>query len=451
MSRKKSIISTVLLIIGVSAGAVFLLPPQSLPPFLGPLIGQLIGPSAHAAPEQAAYTRDEAEKNAPEQTSAQREQVSDNSQVGRQSKIQANKLLVTVVDTRTQTEQPLVSGYGEVAARWTTELTAEVSGRVDHVSDKLLAGSSFKKGDVLARINSVDYESDLATAKADVATAKVIYLEQQLETQQAKKRWELSGLSGTPSDLTLQTPQLAQALASLKSAKASLTKAEKNLARTHIIAPFNGRVSSRNINPGGYVSSGTSIAEVFATDVVEINIALNDQQFALLGSETEAINTPVTLVDTADNNAQWTAKLARFQYHIDNTERTRNLVLEVSSDHAAEDLMPGTFVKASIPGKPLDDQVKLPASALSRDGYIWHVEDGLLQRFKADITYRKDDYLVVKGQDVNSNLQVVRYPQSAFLPGQAVNVEAVANKAVAPDDHQITSSKGTSVSAGAGA
>lgn len=342
-------------------------------------------------------------------------------------KADSNQLLVTVLEVSKQTQQAIVTGYGEATAKWTTELTAEVSGRVDYVSDQLLAGSSFNKGDVLAKINSVDYESELATALSDLATAEVAYLEQERETKQANERWKLSGLAGTPSALTLQTPQLAKALAAHESAKASLAKAKKNVERTKIIAPYNGRVSSRIINPGGFVSAGSVIAKVFATDVVEINVSLNEQQFALIGSEDQAIGKLVNLVDTADDQSQWSAKVVRFQYHINSTERTRNLVLSVNSIQAEKYLMPGTFVKASIPGKSINDLLKIPGSALSRDGYIWYVEDNSLQRFKADIAYRKDDYIVVNGLAEKNSLHIVRYPQSAFIPGQMVTTELFEN------------------------
>lgn len=433
MSVKKSIVGVLILVAGVCVGGVFLPPSQSQP--------ALMAPPAHADKQtppaqegssvlaqksgsRRAGTRPSAQKNMPT----------------------ANRILVSTVNAQAQKQQPLLTGYGEVTARWSTNLTAEVNGQIDHVSTKLLTGSSFKKGDVLARINAVDYESELAAAKANLAAAKVAYLEQQRETQQAKKRWELSGLSGTPSALTLQTPQLAQALASVKSAETALAKAKKNLARTEILAPFNGRVISRNINPGGYVTVGTTLAEIFSTDIMEINIPLTDQQFALLGKEEEAINRTVTLKntshnstgDTQDNTKQWTAKIARFQYHINTTERTRNLVLAISNKHASEDLMPGSFIKAFIPGKSIDGLVKVPASSLSRDGYIWHVKNEVLHRFKANIAYRKDDYIVLQGLDPNAALEVVRYPQSAFLPGQAVHTKNVTDQVITPHNKQTT-------------
>ena len=105
----------------------------------------------------------------------------------------------------------------------------------------------------------------------------------------------------------------------------------------------------------------------------------------------------------------------------------QDLASSTDLNQAVDPLMPGTFVKASILGKSFENLIKMPASALSRDGYIWHVENGLLQRLKADIAYLKDDYLVVKAEAKQTRLMVVRYPQAAFLPGQPVNAETVAS------------------------
>ncbi|MES9851543.1 MAG: hypothetical protein ABW170_06880 [Candidatus Thiodiazotropha sp. L084R] len=132
--NRKTIIASVAIIAGL-LGALFLLPDSQLP-FFSPAQAQTQSPSGEKGPPQ----RD------------------------RESKPAIQKLLVTVVDVKPETQQPLVTGFGEVEARWTTELTAEVSGQVDYVSDKLLSGSHFDKGDVLVKINAVDYESEVAQA-----------------------------------------------------------------------------------------------------------------------------------------------------------------------------------------------------------------------------------------------------------------------------------------------
>lgn len=341
---------------------------------------------------------------------------------------ESNKLLVSVITISPSEQQASISGFGEINARWTTSLTTEVNGQVDFVSDKLLSGSHFDKGDVLLKINAVDYESEIATAKANVAAANVLYLEQKQETSQAKKRWELSGLSGKPSQLTLQTPQLNEALAALNSAKAELSKAQKNLARTEVVAPFNGRVSARSIDLGSYVSPGISVATIFSTGIMEVNIALNEKQFSLIGNEDQAVNTKVILSDTADESKHWLGRIARFQYHVDSSERTRNIVITLRAEDNANILLPGTFVSANIPGKTMTGLLKLPASTLSPDGFIWTVENGLLAHFRANIVFRSGDYIVLEAPSNTSELQVVSHPQTAFIPGQAVQTTTQSTK-----------------------
>ena len=333
--------------------------------------------------------------------------------------------LVTVVEVSKQPQQPQITAYGEASARWSTQLLAEVNGRVEFVSDKLLSGSAFKQGDLLASINDLDYQGALLSAKADVASARVIYLEQQRETEQAKLRWQISELSGSPSPLTLQQPQLIEAKAKLDAASAALTSAEKNLSGSEIRAPYNGRVISRNINLGGYVSTGGSIAHIFATDVIEVSIGLTGQQFLLLGDEQDVVGQQVLLTDTSNDKNQWLASIARFQYNIDSDDRTRYLILTVGTGEQQKLLMPGTFVKAAIDGKKQPGLLKLPASALTKTGDIWLVEQGKLQRFSAPLSYRQDDYILVKGPVHNNDLQVVRTPQSSFLSGQVVETQVV--------------------------
>lgn len=341
-----------------------------------------------------------------------------------------NAVLVSVINkARGTTETPVIEGFGQAQALWSPVLSTQVKGQVESVSQKLLAGSAFNKGDELARLNDIDYLSALATAKANLAAAKVNFLEQQRETEQAQERWTLSGLEGKPSDLVLQLPQLQQAQDELDAAQAAFKKAEQDLNHTRIIAPFNGRVTSRNISLGSYLDAGSEVAQIFATNQVEVEVALSEQQFSLLGDESEAQQRSVKLIDSADSSRTWDAQIARFQYQIDDSNRSRKVVLQVNNQQQSTDLLPGTFVKAFIPGKTLNDLLKLPASALSREGYIWYVEDGLLQRFRANTIYSNSDYIIMhspSNEETPTSLNIVRYPQSGFLPGQMAQIKTEA-------------------------
>jgi len=52
-----------------------------------------------------------------------------------------------------------VSSYGVVAAKYDTELVAQVSGEIIYLADKFVKGGFVKKGDILAKIDPSDYEA----------------------------------------------------------------------------------------------------------------------------------------------------------------------------------------------------------------------------------------------------------------------------------------------------
>ena len=59
-----------------------------------------------------------------------------------------------------------VYGTGSVMASRRVSLTTEVSGKVTYLSEEMLPGGRFAKGDVLLRIDARDYKASLASEKA---------------------------------------------------------------------------------------------------------------------------------------------------------------------------------------------------------------------------------------------------------------------------------------------
>ena len=141
----------------------------------------------------------------------------------------------------------MVDSQGTVSARTRTTLVSEVSGQIIEVSPAFVSGGFFRKGDILVRIDPRNYQTALKRAQADVARAQT-----QVATESAlagyayedwKKLRELNAKPGdTPSDLTLRKPQMQEALAGLASQEAALEKAQEDLARTVIRAPYDGMV-----------------------------------------------------------------------------------------------------------------------------------------------------------------------------------------------------------------
>lgn len=126
---------------------------------------------------------------------------------------------------------------GRVTALHTVNITARVSGEIKEVA--FADGALVKKGDVLYRLDDVQYQAALQSAKAAVmqAQAEALYAERDYKRQQAL--YEQKASSRDVLDAAERTAKTSAA--ALASAKAALITAEDNLKHCVIAAPMDGR------------------------------------------------------------------------------------------------------------------------------------------------------------------------------------------------------------------
>ncbi len=103
-------------------------------------------------------------------------------------------------------------------------------------------GAFFNKGDVLAELDPADLQAALTAAESRLARAEAALAQEEARAKQAKLNWEDIGYDEEPSPLVLRIPQLKEANAVITSARADLDQAKRNLNRSKIRAPFDGRV-----------------------------------------------------------------------------------------------------------------------------------------------------------------------------------------------------------------
>ncbi|MFK7730235.1 MAG: efflux RND transporter periplasmic adaptor subunit [Pseudomonadales bacterium] len=289
------------------------------------------------------------------------------------------------VDTLVVSPGPLsatVYTQGTVQARQAIDLVAEVAGKVISVDPQFVAGGYFAKDQVLLRIEPSDYEFAVAQAKARVAEAEEQLATTRGQALQAKREWRELG-SKTANDLFLRKPQLARAEAQLAAAQSQLRKARKDVQRTQLSVPFEGRVRELFANLGQYVAPAQRIANVYSTDTAEIRLPLSDRQLGLLnlslrGIDLETKTIPVVLkAQRAGKQWQWNARLIRTEAAVDERSRVVYAVAEVLKpydygiDAARPPLTVGQFVQAEIAGRVLQSVVQIPRDALRANDTVW--------------------------------------------------------------------------------
>lgn len=294
----------------------------------------------------------------------------------------AQAVLVEAIPAELSTLNLMVNSQGAVEPRTETTLVAEVSGQIVSVSPNFVAGGFFREGEMLLQIDPSDYETALLRAQATLASRKAQYADQKARSEQALKDWQNLGREGVPSDLVLRKPQLAEALAGVQAAEAELQEAERDLQRTRIRVPYDGLVRDKRVDIGQFVAPGTPLGVTFAIDIAEIRLPLSSSDLAYLNlpSATRldtARRVPVTL--TADDGGiggTWHGQIVRTEGVIDATSRVLYAVAEVvdpygvlgRSDQA--ELKMGTFVRAEIQGRRLEDVVVMPRLVLRPDNTV---------------------------------------------------------------------------------
>ena len=142
----------------------------------------------------------------------------------------------------------------------------EVGTQVSGIIDKLYAdyNSVVTKGQLIAEMDKVTLQSELASQKATYDGAKAEYEYQQKNYERNKGLHEKQLISDTDYEQSLYNYQKAKS--AYDSSKASLAKAERNLSYATITSPIDGVVISRDVEEGQTVASGFETPTLFTSN-----------------------------------------------------------------------------------------------------------------------------------------------------------------------------------------
>jgi RND family efflux transporter MFP subunit len=297
-----------------------------------------------------------------------------------------------------------VEAQGEVRPKREIQVAPQISGRVSYVSPDFIDGGFIRQGQVLVRVEAEDYELGVVRARSTVATAEQRLAREVAESELAQQDLEDLGMTDA-SPLARREPQLAEARASLEAAKSQLKDAQLALARTAVVAPFNGRVRERNVDIGQVVAPGQSLGGIFGNDVVEVSLPLKDDELGKLGlpiafaSSAKTPGPEVIFTATVGGEPRtWRGQIVRTGAAINSQTRQINVIAELKdpfgkgADNGAP-MAPGLFVNAEIQGRSLDRVLVAPRAALRTEDelFIGDPKSGKLSIRKVDVQFSDRD------------------------------------------------------------
>jgi RND family efflux transporter MFP subunit len=321
--------------------------------------------------------------------------------------------LVEVAELVKASRQIVVSGTGTVQSRFEVSITPQVKGRVSKISPQMVAGGTFRKGELLFAIEAVDYQLAIELASANLAQAELDLLRNENLAELARKEWQALNLEGAaePNPLVVYEPQLKSAQAQRDAALANVELAKLNLQRTRVVAPFNCYVRSEQLEVGQFLNAGSPVANVAGTGQAEIVVPLSLDELAWLqvprnGAVQKGSLATVEL-QSGGQTFRWHGEIIRALGEIDPRNRMARVVVGVADTFASDkanpnllnELLPGMFVEIYLHGEDLPEVIAVPRGALHDNETVWIVdaENRLKIREVQVIRRERDEVLVRSG------------------------------------------------------
>ncbi|MBD9375043.1 efflux RND transporter periplasmic adaptor subunit [Rhizobium sp. ARZ01] len=272
---------------------------------------------------------------------------------------------VKVVEVTTPDQGRIMQYSGAIRSKTEIAMGFRVDGKI--VERFVDIGQSVKPGEVLARLDSVDYELSVRQAEAELASA-----EKQVEiAQRALRRAEfLQGKSAT-SQSALEQSQLAfEQAVSLRAAAASVLEQTRNkVAYSSLKSEVDGIVTAVSAEAGQVVAAGTPVVSVAAAGSMEVEIAVPEVDIAVF-KPGKAVKAHLW----ANSDLKLDGKVREVAGSADSRSRTFAVRVSLPDDPR---LLLGMTATVTAKGDDAVPAYVLPLSALSKqDGKpaVWLVD-----------------------------------------------------------------------------
>ena len=362
---------------------------------------------------------------------------------------------VEVVTAEARSLSPVASGFGLSRPARSWQAVASVRGTIIATHPDLASGRFIAEGVEVLRIDPGEYELALAEAQADLAALEtdatqldaeranlegVLGLERArlaLAEQELARTEHLVAQGSVPQTRldeqlratlafrrTVQELENALALipvqgdrlnAQMDRTRIRIARAERDLSLTRLLAPFDMRVTSRQVEAFQFVNAGQPLFAGEGVAQTEIVAQIPVDGFrrivtAVLGAGTLA---PLDRMHVADMSAvaaevrlvgtdvTWPARVAQVEAGLDPRTRTVQVVLSVDTpyDFGADGmpLVANMYLAVELTGPPLPPRVALPDHAV-HDGrvLIMDAQDRLELR-AVDVAFRQGGQAILQG------------------------------------------------------
>lgn len=292
----------------------------------------------------------------------------------------------------------------ELQARFNTSMSFRVAGQL--VERYVHLGNKVHRGDIVARLDSVDAEQNAASAAADLAAAR-----QHLET--AEKQWQRDTAQAREKLISNQQLEQTQdaysaAQSQYQSAQARATIANNQHRYTNLVAPHDGVISAEQANTGDVLTAGQPVFSLAWSGATDITTDAAESQVTKV-----QIGAPAVITLSALPTGRFTGHVREISPAADPLSRTYRIKLTLDDTDPALRLgMTGVVKIETGSSTGSGPAIRIPSTALFHQGdrpavWIVRVDDSKLELRTVTISaYGERSVTVTSGLAIGEKIVV---------------------------------------------
>jgi RND family efflux transporter MFP subunit len=325
---------------------------------------------------------------------------------------------------------------GELSAE-VAELSAQATGRLDEV--RVTIGDSFEKGDILAVIDATQTKRQINEAQAQVQAARAA--ERRAGAEKAAAKIDLDrGLKLLAEHLVAEQEvdtmkariDVASADADTAAARSAEAEARVALLReqlkeTKLVAPFDGAVAERHLDPGALVQPGARVLRLVRSGALRVRFRVPESD---LGRIRAGVSFELKTQATGDQG--FSGKVSQMAAEVSRLDRS--LLVEGVLDAEHDVLRPGMYAEVLLAFGQLEGVLTVPSAAVAseitptgeeRVG-VYVVSDGKAHFKQVRVLGQSGDDTAIEGVALGAS--VITLGHDYLRDGAAVEVAGGAAK-----------------------
>lgn len=323
--------------------------------------------------------------------------------------------LVDVIEVSTGRHEVDLHAKGTVVPAKEIVLQPELGGRVIWQSTELVAGGRFKVGQPILRIDARDYQLAVESFRSQVNQAKLEMRIEKRRGEVAKREWDSFGEMDVTDEqraLAQREPQLESTRLALKAAQSALKKAQLDLTRTTLRAPFNAMVVSEDVDTGQLINPQAPVARLVGTDEyhVQVSVPVASLRTARARNEDSPGSETMIIQRVGQETIERRGEVIRQLPDLDPGGAMARVLVNIENPLGKRGDLPlllGSFVDVVIGALPIEDAIRLPRVALrnGRNVYVMNDQD-MLEVREVQIAWTEPDAVIIT-DGLRSNERVV--------------------------------------------